>query len=231
MATEQQAKDFIYKIAPIIQKLCAEKGYRYPSAIIAQACCESGYGTSSLAYKYHNYFGMKCGSSWKGKSVNMNTKEEYSQGVLTSIKDNFRVYDSMEDGVRGYFDFISTQRYQNLKNACSSKNYIEIIKNDGYATSFSYVNTVYGIVQKYMLTQYDGNSVQAKSVNPQIVREVLEGKHGNGAVRQANLAALGYTYSEVQKKINEILTLAEVLYSHKKALGDYWEVTLEQIKE
>lgn len=147
--------EFINTIAPIIQKKAIEKGYKYPSAIIAQACLESAYGRSILASKYHNYFGMKCGSSWRGKSVNLSTMEEYRAGTLTSIKANFRVYDSMESGVNGYFDFISASRYANLKKATSSKNYLELIKNDGYATSSKYVENVYAVVTKYNLTQYD----------------------------------------------------------------------------
>ena len=48
------AASFIGQIGPIVQKYAALYGYRFPSAIIAQACIESAYGTSSLAYRYHN---------------------------------------------------------------------------------------------------------------------------------------------------------------------------------
>lgn len=223
MATTAQVKAFINLIAPIIQSECKARGYKFPSAIIAQACCESAYGTSLLGYKYHNFFGMKCGSFWKGKSVNLTTKEEYTVGTLTAIKDNFRVYDTDEEGVAGYFDFISTSRYQNLKNATSSKNYLELIKADGYATSSTYVNTVYSIVEKYELTQYD-NMTAVKAADIDIVRKVLLGELGNGASRQANVTAAGYSYTEVQKKINEIVTIAFTVKSLKKELGDYWDL-------
>ena len=69
---------------------------------VTQAILESGWGKSKLAAIYHNYFGMKCGTKWTGKSVNMTTQEEYTAGTLTTIKDNFRVYDSMEEGIKGY---------------------------------------------------------------------------------------------------------------------------------
>lgn len=155
MATSAQAKQYIKDIAPIIQKYAKEYGYKYASPIIAQACIESAYGQSSLAYKYHNYFGMKCGSSWQGKSVNLSTREEYTAGTLTKIKANFRVYDSMDEGVKGYFVFISVQRYNDLKNATSPKDYLEKITADGYATSNTYVNTNLSCINKYDLTQYD----------------------------------------------------------------------------
>ena len=41
--------------------------------------------------------------------------EEYIVGSPVTIKDNFRCYDSLEDSVKGYYDFISTKRYANLK--------------------------------------------------------------------------------------------------------------------
>lgn len=155
MATAAQAKQFIKEIAPIIQRYAKQYGYKVVSPIIAQACIESAFGTSSLGFRYHNYFGMKCGSSWKGKSVNLATKEEYKPGTLTSIKANFRAYDSMDEGVNGYFVFISSKRYSNLKEATTPKEYLEMIKADGYATSSTYVNTNMSCINKYDLTKYD----------------------------------------------------------------------------
>ena len=155
MATAAQAKQFIKEIAPIIQRYAKQYGYKVASPIIAQACIESAFGTSSLGKRYHNYFGMKCGSSWKGKSVNLATKEEYTPGTLTSIKANFRAYDSMDEGVDGYFVFISSKRYSNLKEATTPKEYLEMIKADGYATSSTYVNTNMSCINKYDLTKYD----------------------------------------------------------------------------
>lgn len=155
MATKAQINSFISEIAPLIQKYAKLNGYKVCSTIIAQACCESNFGVSSLAAKYHNYFGMKCGNSWKGKSVNLKTKEEYKVGILSTIKDNFRVYESMEEGVKGYFDFISAKRYSNLKTATTPKHYAELLKADGYATSSRYVNTLITFVNKYNLTQFD----------------------------------------------------------------------------
>ena len=160
MPSSAQQKQFINEIAYIIQEEAKARGYKVCSPIIAQACIESNYGTSSLGYRWHNYFGMKCGSSWKGKSINLSTKEEYQPGQLTTIRDNFRVYDSMEDGVKGYFDFISTNRYANLKNASTPKEYLEFIKRDGYATSSAYVNTNMSCIGRHDLERYDWETVQ-----------------------------------------------------------------------
>ena len=114
---------FIKQIAGYVQKYAKSYGILVHSSIIAQAILESGWGESKLSAKYHNYFGLKCGTKWKGPSVNMTTQEEYQPGVSTTIKDNFRVYNSMEEGVKGYFEFIQLPRYQNLRGITDPKKY------------------------------------------------------------------------------------------------------------
>ncbi len=174
---------FIEQIAPLIQAEAMKRGYKVCSPIIAQACKESGFNTSGLSKKYHNYFGMKCGSSWKGASVNLKTKEEYTKGVLTTIKDNFRVYPDMQAGVIGYFDFISTKRYSNLKSAKTPLEYLEMIKADGYCTSFSYVNSCMNdYIKPYDLTKFDPKSglSDEKGINPYTLTKTLLKKGDKG---------------------------------------------------
>ena len=154
MATKAEQESFINKIAPLIQREGKARGYTIVSTVIAQACIESRWGLSGLA-KYHNYFGLKCGSKWQGAFVTMNTKEEYTQGQLTTIRDSFRVYNNMSDGVKGYYDFISSSRYANLKTATTPRQYAEFLKSDGYATSSSYVTTLINVVGSYELEKYD----------------------------------------------------------------------------
>lgn len=167
------------------------------SAIIAQAIIESNWGKSELSAKYYNYFGLKCGSNWDGKSVNMTTHEEYTRGSVTTIKDNFRVYSGVPDGVKGYLQFINTKRYANLKNVYDYKTYIQNIKADGYATASNYVSTLIKTVEKYGLQAYDPMSDDYK-----IALDVIAGKYGNGATRKMKL---GSKYFRIQKLVNEIL--------------------------
>ena len=153
-----QAKEFINKIEPLIVAEGKKRGYKIFSTVIAQAIIESASGTSSLGYKYHNYFGLKCGSSWKGKSVNLRTKEEYTVGTLTSIRDNFRVFNSMAEGVAGYYDFISTKRYANLKSAQTAQEYAERLKHSRKAyTTNNQKGTVAIIDSKYIKLPKIGN--------------------------------------------------------------------------
>lgn len=148
-------QEFMDNIAKYARKYAPQYGICIVSPAITQAILESGWGQSKLAAQYHNYFGLKCGTKWTGKSVNMATKEEYKPGVLTDIRDNFRVFDSMEDGVKGYFEFIQLERYHNLRGITDPKKYFETIIKDGYATSSTYVENCMALLDQYKLTQYD----------------------------------------------------------------------------
>lgn len=162
---------FIQKIAPLVQKYAPQYGIKVHSPIIAQACLESGFNSSKLAYKYHNYFGMKCGTAWTGASVNMATQEEYTPGVMTNIRDNFRVYSSWQQGVKGYFEFIQLKRYQNLRGITDPQKYLETISADGYATASYYVTANMRIIKQYGLTKYDMAGVpttQQMAIKPTI---------------------------------------------------------------
>lgn len=159
--TEEQ-KRFINSVAPIVQKYAPQYGIRVCSPIIAQAILESVWGGSKLSARYHNYFGLKCGSKWTGKSVNMKTAEEYTPGTKTAIRDNFRAYDSLESGIRGYFEFIQLERYHNLRGITDPQKYLEVIKTDGYATSSTYVSDLLKVIETYDLTRYDREAYMTK---------------------------------------------------------------------
>ena len=231
--TELQKRTFIGEILKWALKYAPQYGINYVSPIIAQACLESRYGESGLSAKYHNYFGMKCGSSWKGASVNMKTSEEYTPGVHTTIKDNFRVYANMEQGVIGYFEFIQAKRYSNLRNAVSADDYCEKIKADGWATSSTYVENLKRIMDQYGLREYDklvgtianggeivlsaellkssthiNNESTTKTYKPvtdDVVNAVIRGNYGNGATRKSRLEKAGYNYEAVRAAVNKKL--------------------------
>ena len=205
---------FIQKVAEKVSKYAPLYGIWVHSPIIAQAIIESGWGKSGLASKYHNYFGLKCGSSWKGGSVNMTTKEEYKPGVVTNIRDNFRTYEDFDDGIRGYFEFINTSRYANLKGVKSPDEYVRRIKADGYATSSKYVDNIMKVIRDNKLTRFDGNgdgdmkkeeltgrALSGKEIVDILAKRVINGDYGVGADRREKLGEL---YSIVQKRVNEL---------------------------
>ena len=205
---------FIQKVAEKVSKYAPLYGICVHSPIIAQAIIESGWGKSGLASKYHNYFGLKCGSSWKGGSVNMATKEEYKPGVVTNIRDNFRTYEDFDAGIRGYFEFINTSRYKNLKGVKNPEEYLRRIKADGYATSSKYVDNIMRVIRDNKLTRFDGNGdgdmkkeeltgkvLSGKEIIDILAKRVIDGDYGVGADRKKKLGEL---YPIVQKRVNEL---------------------------
>ena len=155
--TYNNTQEFINCIAPLVKKYAPDWGVKVYSPIIAQAILESASGESSLGKVYNNYFGLKCGTLWTGKSVNLRTGEEYTPGSYTTISANFRVFDSMEEGVEGYFIFLfqNRTRYNNLIGETDPYEYLVKIKADGYATSSKYVQNVYNVIKYYDLTRFD----------------------------------------------------------------------------
>lgn len=164
MATKAQVKAFIETIAPIAIATCNKKTKKIlPSVCIAQACCESAYGTSQKMINAKAIFGIKVGKSkwhfgtaWKDLAYSTKTKECYDGKTYTEITDMFRAYSSLEESVEDYFDMLGTcSRYAAAVGVKDAKTCITAIKNGGYATSPTYITTIMSIVNTYNLTQYD----------------------------------------------------------------------------
>lgn len=153
------SQDFIEQIAPYMQKYAQKYGYKICSAAIAQACLESAYGTSPKA-AHHNYFGLK----YRPNRVNCNNgyfldggSEQNPDGSYTPLPSATAWYnfDNMEKGCEGYYQFINIPNYAAVRTASTPLEYLQAIKNAGYATSINYVQNVYNVVNKWNLTKYD----------------------------------------------------------------------------
>ena len=158
--------EFIEAIAQAALKYCGKYGICVVSPVIAQACLESGYGTSEKA-KHHNYFGLKyhknrvtCNSGYFSDG----SQEQNKDGSYTPITTDWYAFPSLEAGVEGYFQFINTANYANLKGVTDPYEYLKRIKADNYATSLDYVSNVYRVVQSNGLTKYD-TKIQKGSAN------------------------------------------------------------------
>lgn len=161
--SSSEVKAFIEYIAPMIQREGFARGYSIVSTTIAQAIKEGNSGKSLLAAKYHNHFGMKASQAWlkaKKPAVNLKTKEEYTIGHLTTINDWFRSYPDDQSGIEGYYDFIQSSRYANLRDAKNYRQFAEYLKADGWATSSSYSESLCrDYVERYNLTRFDEQNI------------------------------------------------------------------------
>lgn len=69
----------------------------------------------------------------------------------------------------------------------------------------------------------------------EIVKDVLDGKYGNGAERKRKLTEAGYNYEEIQKVINELFT-EEIYYEVKKGdnltkIAKKFNTTINELKK
>lgn len=190
--------------------------------IVAQSCNESNWGKSLLSSRYYNFWGMKCGSGWTGPSVNMETQEETPAGTI-KVNSDFRVYSDWENGVIGYFEFLQYPRYDNLKTATTTRQYLELIKADGWATSSSYVNNIMAIANQidYLVNDTPADSDPQPPQPPpphgsepavftepiQIALEVLTGQWGQAMNDiKTNLDYAGYNVDLVLEAVGGILS-------------------------
>lgn len=140
----------------------ALQGYKdyniLPSLTIAQAILESGWGTTELAIKAKNLFGIKSFSNWKGKRITMETTEWYN-GIKQVVKADFRAYDSYEDSIMDHNKLLATSRYEQVRLCKDYKSACEAVYKCGYATDPDYAKKLVRIIEQYKLYEYDIKSV------------------------------------------------------------------------
>lgn len=147
-------KEFLDKIVDNTVLDC-NRNNLLPSPTLAQAIIESRYGTSTLATQANALFGIKANSKWTGKTYSINTKE-YKNGQYITVVAAFRAYDSWDESIIDHNQFLlKNKRYSNLVGVRDYKEYCKLIKQDGYATSPTYTQTLIDCIEKYNLAQYD----------------------------------------------------------------------------
>ena len=171
---KEQALEFIDMLAPIAQKAFKNIGKILPSICIAMAIVESNCGQSSIMKKNNALLGQKVGTGktakkyWSGKFFVSRTKEEYTVGTHTIIKSAFRAYDSVEQCVFNYYELLNTSLYKKVVSDVDYKTQMQQIKDCGYMTSSTEVNSVISIIEKYNLTIYDTKNDSENSIEKEI---------------------------------------------------------------
>ena len=162
---------FINEIAKYVQGWIQAFKFGVPSAIIAQACLESAFGTSDKALR-HNYFGLKFRMNRVQCNSGVFTDTSYEQkpdGTYVPIVTQWYSFPDMNFGVEGYFQFIDSGNYGKAKSATTPESYLQALKDCGYATSINYVQNLLNVIDKYDLRRFDGmnaDSLLVKGVIP-----------------------------------------------------------------
>ena len=121
---------YIQKMYAILVPMCAKWGFHNVAAGMIAQSIQEGWN-SKLATEYHNYWGMKAGKDYKGKTKAMNNKAGNDPAV-------YRIFSSMEEGCEGYFIFLSYSRYQPLKSCTTDSEFLDKIGPCGWNANKGY---------------------------------------------------------------------------------------------
>ena len=136
---------FFAEIANIARRLNSKIA---PGIVAAVATLESRAGASELAKRANNLFGIKAGGTWKGKTIEMQTREFYG-GKFVTVKSKFRAYANRFDSVRDYLSLMNTTRYKAAQLAKDPAEQIKIIARSGYATDPGYIDKVLAVFKQF----------------------------------------------------------------------------------
>lgn len=123
------------------------------SLTAAQALIESNKGNSGLTRECNNLFGIK--GSYQGQYGEFWTTE-YVNGVAVRVKAKFRKYPDWISSIHDHSAlFTNSKRYKNLVGCTDYVKACTNVKNDGYATSPSYTQTLIKTINTYKLYLWD----------------------------------------------------------------------------
>lgn len=141
---------FILEVSKIAQKNY-DKYKILPSLCISQSILESNWGKSAPG---NNIFGIKKGSSWKGKVREVVT-HEHLDGKKVKTTAYFRVYDSIEESIIDYLKLLQISRYKKVPGEKNYKKACEEIRLAGYATDPNYSKKLVNLIEQYKLYLFD----------------------------------------------------------------------------
>lgn len=189
---------FLAKLKPFVLADMRSSGI-LASLTAAQAFIESNKGNSGLTVKCNNLFGIK--GKYKGQSGSFMTTEYYN-GVKQRVMADFRKYPSWQESIADHSSlFNRLSRYSNLRGLKDYKLACKYVKDDGYATSPTYTQTLINTIEKYKLYEWDNEvihgTVSAAEVQPTwpTLSKGSTGQHVT--ILQQRLTSAGYGVGKI----------------------------------
>ena len=142
---------FVQRMLPHAQEASASTGIP-PHFMMSQAALETGWGRSEIrgadGQNSNNLFGIKAGSNWKGRTVDIVTTE-YVNGKPQKQVDTFRAYDSYAESFRDYANLLrANPRYQNvLARGQDATGFAQGLQQAGYATDPNYAQKLANVIK------------------------------------------------------------------------------------
>lgn len=112
-----------------------ENIYQIPACVILSiAYIESGGGTSNIAKKLHNHFGIK------GKN----------NVAISGYKSSYRYYPTIQDSYIGFCNLVSSKKYYaSMKGSKDNKKWLKTIASYGYAADANlWSTTILSVLNK-----------------------------------------------------------------------------------
>lgn len=211
----EKVSSFVTAIAPIVLNEYIKRRIEgdntiLPSICIAQAALESGWNKNATTL-----FGIK------GNGVLLDTTE-YVDGEYVNVRDAFVQYPSIADAVRGYYNLMQYDRY-NDATACT--NYVDTataMQSCGYATDPEYAHKLINIISDFNLNFFDSadyiSSISKDNVEHSfdnypsgadietLAWAVIRGDYGNNPERKERLVSEfdEEVYNSVQGRVNQL---------------------------
>ena len=142
--TSTQQAAFARALWPDAQRAARQLGVN-PVSLLAQAALETNWGRSVPqdpgGGTSNNLFGIKAGPGWSGPAVS-NSTHEYSGGIDTTVKAQFRSYGSAGQCFQDYVDLLkSNPRYAAaLGTGSDVQAFGSALQQGGYATDPAYAS-------------------------------------------------------------------------------------------
>ena len=147
----EQPEDFVSALIAPAQKVEQQLGVPF-EVVIAQAALETGWGQKIIKGQNgdssNNLFNIKADSRWAGDKVTKDTLE-FEQGAMVKKSEPFRTYQSLNDSVDDYINFLSTsERYQEaLQSSGNVEHFLQGLQKAGYATDPQYADKILGTLK------------------------------------------------------------------------------------
>ncbi|MFN3951107.1 MAG: glucosaminidase domain-containing protein [Thermaurantimonas sp.] len=188
------------------------KTYKIPASIkLAQALLESADGTSTLATKANNHFGIKCHRDWEGQTIYHDDDQR---------NECFRKYKSVEESYRDHSLFLSErQRYQKLFTLPPDdyKAWAYGLKEAGYATNPRYPELLLKIIEEYQLYIIDQEALGSVVVSEKRL------KYHENRIKYV-IAGAGDSWESIAEefdvKVDYLLKYNELNYTYALKPGD-----------
>ena len=154
--TPESGREYVNRVWPHAVEAAQALGVP-PHFLVAHSALESGWGKSEIRLpdgsSSYNVFGIKAGSSWQGRNVEVPTTE-YVDGVARTTREKFRVYGSYKEAFQDYASMLrNNSRFSGVLGQQDGAQFARSLQQSGYATDPDYASKLGSIIGGTTLRQ------------------------------------------------------------------------------